>query len=140
MYIEFKKLSENAKVPLRGSEGAAGYDLYSVDSVTIVPGERKLIKTDIAVSIPYGFYGRVAPRSGLAFKNGIDVLAGVIDSDYRNGVGVILINLGKDDFVVNVGDRVAQLIIEYCKQVDFTEVSELETSIRGLGGFGSTGV
>ncbi len=90
--LYFKKLSEHAICPTRAEDGAAGYDLYAAEDTVIYPLERKLVKTDIAVHIPERFYGRVAPRSGLAFKHGIDVMAGVIDSSYRSGVGVILYN------------------------------------------------
>lgn len=92
MLIQVKKLSENAIVPTRGSAGAAGYDLYSTEDYVLKPSERKLFKTNISMKIPDGYYGRLAPRSGLAFKNGIDVLAGVIDEDYLGDIGVILLN------------------------------------------------
>jgi len=99
-----------------------------------------LVKTDIQVKVPEGTYGRVAPRSGLALKNKIDVGAGVIDRDYRGNVGVILFNLSDEDFQVSPGDRVAQLI---CEKIEYPEVEELENlddTDRGEGGFGSTGV
>lgn len=139
MKIEIKKLSETAKLPFHGSDAAAGYDLCSTETVRIAPQQRKLIKTGLALSIPEGYYGRIAPRSGLAFKFGIDVLAGVIDADYRGELGVILYNSGLADFLVNDGDRIAQLIIEKCHKVEWLEVNELEESVRSDGGFGSTG-
>ena len=92
--MNIKKLSDKAVIPSKGSVGAAGYDLYTTESYELKPGERKAFKTDIALAIPEGFYGRVAPRSGLAVKHGLDVLAGVIDSDYRGEILVALINLG----------------------------------------------
>lgn len=139
MEIKIKKLSDTAKIPHHGSEAAAGYDLCSVETIRITPNHRKLIKTGLALSIPDGYYGRIAPRSGLAFKHGIDVLAGVIDADYRGELGVILYNSGVTDFLVNDGDRIAQLIIEKCHKVNWEEVTELEESVRSDGGFGSTG-
>jgi len=102
---------------------------------------RKLVKTNISISIPEGYYGRIAPRSGLAYKNGIDVLAGVIDSDYRGDIGVILFNSDHNlDFPVNVGDRIAQIIIEKCHSVNWETVENLEASVRSEKGFGSSGV
>jgi dUTP diphosphatase len=136
--IQFKKLSENATVPTRGSDFAAGYDLYATEDYTLQPLERKLFKTGIAMAIASGLYGRIAPRSGLAYKNGIDTMAGVIDEDYRGDVGVILINLGDKPFEVKVGNKIAQIIFEHYNPATFQEVAELPTSVRAEGGFGST--
>ena len=139
--IEIKKLSENAIIPMQGTIYAAGYDLYAAEDAVIVCGSRKLIKTNISMSIPVGYYGRIAPRSGLAYKNGIDVLAGVIDSDYRGDIGVILYNTDKNiDFSVKQGDRIAQIIFETCYSATFSQKSMLTDTARQAGGFGSTGV
>lgn len=140
MKIEIKKLSKNAVVPTQGSEYAAGYDLYAAEEGVVLAECRLLVKTNIAVSIPEGYYGRIAPRSGLAYKSGIDILAGVIDADYRGDIGVILYNTDIKDFEFKKGDRIAQLIIEKCHNVEWQEVNELEDSVRSDGGFGSTGV
>jgi dUTP pyrophosphatase len=104
------------------------------------PKERKLFKTNLAMAIPDGYYGRIAPRSGYAFKYGIDVLAGVIDSGYRNEIGVILYNTGEEPFIVNKGTRIAQMIFEKCYKVSFVHVEKLPESQRGLGGFGSSNI
>jgi len=141
MNIQIKKLSDQAKIPTQGSKYAAGYDLYAAEEVLVNTIGRKLVKTNISISIPEGYYGRIAPRSGLAYKNGIDVLAGVIDSDYRGDIGVILFNSDHNlDFPVNVGDRIAQIIIEKCHSVNWETVENLETSVRSEKGFGSSGV
>lgn len=137
--MNFQKLSETAQAPTYSSEGAAGADLFSDEDIKIPSGERRLIKTNIALEIPRGYYGRIAPRSGLANKFGIDVLAGVIDSDYRNGIGVILLNTGKEDFSVKKGDRIAQIIFEQYFWTAFFEGALCDTR-RGKNGFGSTGV
>lgn len=137
--IPFKKLSEKAKIPSQATSSDAGYDLYTTESGVIKSGERKLFKTNISTAIPHGYYGRVAPRSGLAYKHGIDVLAGVIDSGYRGDIGVILINFWTEDFAVNEWDKIAQFIIEKCHYVDRQEVTELPESQRGEGAYGSTG-
>ncbi|KAN0065640.1 Deoxyuridine 5'-triphosphate nucleotidohydrolase [Thecaphora frezii] len=129
----------HAKLPTRGSASAAGYDLYSSESVTIEKGKRKVVQTGISLAIPEGHYGRVAPRSGLASKHGIDVGAGVIDSDYRGLLGVLLFNFGDVDFTINVGDRIAQLVIEQISTPPIEEVDNLDETVRGAGGFGSTG-
>jgi dUTP pyrophosphatase len=128
------------KFPTRGSRLAAGYDLYS-PICTVVPAKKThLIPLDIAIRVPDGHYGRIAPRSSLALKNSIDVLGGVIDQDYTGNVGVILINHSDIDFVVNTGDRIAQLIIEKCATPNVVIVEQLEQTARGCGGFGSTGI
>lgn len=136
--IQFKKLIELAKTPTRGSDFAAGYDLYATEDYVLQPFERKLFKTGIAVAIPSGLYGRVAPRSGLAFKDGLDVMAGVIDEDYRGDVGVILINLGNKNKEIKAGDKIAQIIFEHYNAATFQEVVDLPASVRADGGFGST--
>ncbi|KAG8178444.1 hypothetical protein JTE90_016116 [Oedothorax gibbosus] len=133
------KLSSHAKVPSKGSKLAAGYDLYSAYDYVVPPKGKVLAKTDIQVQIPEGHYGRVAPRSGLAVKNFIDVGAGVVDEDYRGNLGVVLFNFGSEDFKVNKGDRIAQLICEKICYPELEEVEELEETERGEGGFGSTG-
>ena len=141
MNIQIKKLSDKAKIPTQGSKYAAGYDMYEAEEVLVITRGRKLVKTNISISIPEGYYGRIAPRSGLAYKNGIDVLAGVIDSDYRGDIGVILLNTDHNlDFEVNVGDRIAQIIIEKCHSVNWETVETLDATVRSEGGFGSSGV
>mmetsp|Transcript_308 Transcript_308/g.538 ORF Transcript_308/g.538 Transcript_308/m.538 type:complete len:180 (+) Transcript_308:423-962(+) len=138
--LQVKKLSESAQLPTRGSPLSAGYDLYAAEASTIPAQGKGIVKTGIAVNCPEGTYGRVAPRSGLAWKNHIDVGAGVIDADYRGEVGVVLFNHSADEFKVNIGDRVAQLVLEKILMVPIEEVSELDSTKRGAGGFGSTGV
>uniref|UniRef100_A0A8C3WJ97 Deoxyuridine 5'-triphosphate nucleotidohydrolase n=1 Tax=Catagonus wagneri TaxID=51154 RepID=A0A8C3WJ97_9CETA len=98
MRLRFVRLSEHATAPTKGSERAAGYDLYSAYDYTVMPMEKAIVKTDIQIALPSGCYGRVAPRSGLAAKHFIDVGAGVIDEDYRGNVGVVLFNFGKEKF------------------------------------------
>jgi dUTP pyrophosphatase len=138
--LRVKLLSENATVPARGSAMAAGYDLSSAVSTVVPAGGKALVPTDVAVALPEGVYGRVAPRSGLAWKKHIDVGAGVIDRDYRGNVGVVLFNHSKDDLQVNVGDRIAQLILERYETAEVLQVEDLDDTERGEGGFGSTGV
>lgn len=134
-----KKLSDKARLPTRGSAFAAGYDIYA-SKVTVIPARGKaLVDTDISMAVPAGTYGRIAPRSGLAAKHFIDTGAGVIDADYRGQVKVLLFNHSDADFQVAEGDRVAQLILERIYTPEVMEVTELEESVRGAGGFGSTG-
>ena len=135
-----KRLSEFATVPVRGSAQAAGYDLTSAHDVTIPPRGKGLAKTDLSIALPEGCYGRIAPRSGLAWKHFIDVGAGVIDADYRGNVGVVLFNHAEKEFEVKRGDRVAQLVLERIFTPEVQEVDSLEGTERGAGGFGSTGV
>jgi len=141
LQINVKKFSENAIIPTQGTNFAAGYDLYAAEDALVVCGSRKLIKTNISMEITPGYYGRIAPRSGLAYKSGIDVLAGVIDSDYRGDIGVILYNTDKNiDFTVKKGDRIAQIIFEACYTATLNNVDNLDNTLRQAGGFGSTGV
>ncbi|KAI9233354.1 MAG: dUTP diphosphatase [Podila humilis] len=135
-----KKLSEKARIPTRGTKHAAGFDLYSSTAMTIPAQSKAVVPTDISIAVPEGTYGRVAPRSGLAVKHFIDTGAGVIDYDYRGPVGVVLFNFGQKDFVIEEGDRIAQLVLEKVLLCDAVEVEELDSTERGAGGFGSTGV
>jgi len=137
--LQVAKLSEHAMVPTRGSPSAAGYDLYSAED-KIIPGRGKgLVKTDIQVKVPHGTYGRIAPRSGLAWKQHIDIGAGVVDEDYRGNVGVVMFNHADSEFVVKKGDRVAQLVCEKISYPDIEVLDTLDETVRGEGGFGSTG-
>jgi dUTP pyrophosphatase len=117
---------------------AAGMDLYSIEETTLASGKRAAIRTGLSVAIPHGFYGRIAPRSGLALKNGIDILAGVVDSDYRGEVLCILINNGESDFRIQVHDRIAQLIIEKILTPQPEWAADLDKTTRGDKGFGSS--
>nr|XP_022296204.1 deoxyuridine 5'-triphosphate nucleotidohydrolase-like [Crassostrea virginica] len=137
--LKFAKLSKNAFSPTRGSKLAAGYDLYSAYDYTIPARGKIIAKTDIQIALPDGCYGRVAPRSGLAAKNFIDVGAGVIDQDYRGNVGVVMFNFAEKEFEVKKGDRIAQLICERIYIPDLQEHETLDQTDRGDGGFGSTG-
>lgn len=136
--LQIKKLNPDAKLPKRGTANSAGYDLYSTETHTLEPLERKLFKTGLSFAIPHGLYGRIAPRSGLAFKAGIDVMAGVIDEDYRGELGIVLINLSNTPKVLVAGTEIAQIIFEFYNVVEFKEVNELTETVRGTGGFGST--
>ncbi|CZT17773.1 related to dUTPase [Ramularia collo-cygni] len=137
--LQVKLLSSTAQPPTRGSAFAAGYDLYASKASTIPARGKVLVDTDISIAVPAGTYGRVAPRSGLASKHSIDVGAGVIDADYRGPLKVLLFNFGDADFEVAVGERVAQLIVERIYTPEVVVVQDLEESVRGAGGFGSTG-
>ena len=137
--VFIKKLQESAKIPTRATDSDAGYDLHSTNDGIVPAGGRKVVGTGIAIAIPPSYYGRVAPRSGLAVKKGIDVLAGVIDAGYRGEVGVVLQNLSDEDYPFKKGDRVAQLILEQCNTIGWVELDELKDSARSDGGFGSTG-
>ena len=136
------KLNENAQVPQRNGKGDAGYDVFAVEDAVIDPGTWKGVGTGITLEFPSDCYARVAPRSGLAFKKGIDVFAGVVDSSYRGEIRAILMNHGTEPVEVKVGDRIAQIIFEKIYTPDVLEevsLEELSNTDRGEGGFGSTG-
>ncbi|XP_050420990.1 deoxyuridine 5'-triphosphate nucleotidohydrolase-like [Adelges cooleyi] len=137
--LAFAKLTEHAYPPTKGSQLAAGYDLRSAYAYTIKAHGKELVKTDIQIKVPHGTYGRIAPRSGLAWKNFIDVGAGVIDEDYRGNVGIVLFNHSDDEFTIQPGDRVAQLVCEKIAYPEIRELKSLDETERGEGGFGSTG-
>jgi dUTP pyrophosphatase len=140
MSLGVKKLTYDAIVPTRGSDGAVGYDLYSSeDAVVPCQAGRALVGTGITVVLPQGVYGRVAPRSGLAVKHCINVGAGVIDPDYTGEIKVVLFNHGENDFEIKKGDRIAQLVLERCETPPIEEISIVEDTERGSDGFGSTG-
>ena len=131
-------------LPKYQTELSAGMDLYAnIDEpITLKPLERTLVKTGLLISLPKGYEAQIRPRSGLAFKNGITVLntPGTIDADYRGEIGVILVNLSSQDFTINDGDRIAQIVIAKHETAIWEEVENLDETNRGEGGFGSSGV
>lgn len=138
--VQIKRISPTEGfVPIKNSNGEAGYDLFTIESYLLKPLERKCFKTGISMAMSMGIYGRVAPRSGLALKKGIDVMAGVIDSTYRGEIGVVLINLSDSDVEIKKGDRIAQIIFENYNNVSFVETEALPESSREENGFGSSG-
>ena len=132
------------QTPTYETEGSAGMDLRANidEAIVLKPLERAIIKTGLFIALPQGFEAQVRPRSGLAAKKGITVLnsPGTVDADYRGEIGVILVNLSNEDFVVNDGERIAQLVIAKHERVNWQEVEILNETERGTGGFGSTGV
>lgn len=126
-------------LPKQATEGAAGFDLMAAESFTLTPGSYDTVKTGFAWAIPLGQVGMIRPRSGLAVRSGIDVLAGVVDSDFRGEVAVVLINHGCFDFEINAGDRIAQMVVQPRMVGVTVECDELPSTERGHGGFGSTG-
>ncbi len=143
--VGIKKLYEDAVVPKYQTSKSAGCDLHAYtkgESVAIQPGEIKLIGTGIVIELPNGYEGQVRPRSGLALKYGIGLAnsLGTIDEDYKGEVGVIMINHGKEPFIISHGDRIAQLIVSPYIQATFHEIEEVKETERGSGGFGHTGV
>lgn len=141
--VEVKRLPHGAGLPLPAyaTSGAAGMDVVSAEDVTLAPAARHAVATGLALAIPEGYEIQVRPRSGLALKHGITVpnTPGTIDSDYRGELKVILINHGAEPFVIQRGDRVAQLVLAPVVQAAWDEVEELDATERGAGGFGSTG-
>jgi len=136
--LQVKLLSGDAKVPTKTDPCAAGFDLYASRSATLMPGIQQIVHTDIAISTPSGTYGRIAPRSGLAYKQNIFINGGVIDSNYTGEVGVIIVNFGQAPFEIKKGDRIAQLILENYSSAEIKQVEELSPSVRGDSGFGSS--
>lgn len=139
--LRIKVLHPDAKIPAYQTDGSAGMDLHSTESVRIHSMETVVVGTGIAMAIPAGYEGQVRPRSGLAAKHGITVLnsPGTIDSDYRGELKVILTNTSKDDYEVCVGDRIAQIVLARVHQLSIVETETLDATDRGSGGFGSTG-
>lgn len=136
--LKFVRLSDNAFIPVHGSEFAAGLDLKSAYDYNVLQRGKILAKTDIQIALPMGCYGRIAPRSGLALQN-IHIGAGVIDQDYRGNVCVLMFNFGDNVFSVKKGDKIAQLILEQIFIPELQEVEQLDKTVRGDKGFGSTG-
>tara|TARA_B100001245_G_C22781057_1_gene377154 strand:- start:5 stop:442 length:438 start_codon:yes stop_codon:yes gene_type:complete len=141
--ILIKKLNKNTNIPEYKTDGSSGMDLMANIEKPIIlhPGEKKLISTGITIAIPNEYEIQIRPRSGLAAKNGISVLntPGTIDADYRGEIKVILINLSKQSFKINNNDRIAQMVLCPIVKAELEEVQELPKTIRGTGGFGSTG-
>ncbi len=142
--VQIKRLPNGGGLPLPAyaTPGAAGMDVVSAEAITLSPGMRHAVATGFAVAIPDGYEIQVRPRSGLALKHGISVpnSPGTIDSDYRGELKVIMINHGFDPFPIARGDRIAQLVLAPVTIASFSEVAELDETMRGAGGFGSTGV
>lgn len=139
MKIKFKKMSDNAIIPARGTEYSAGLDLYSTETCVIYPRDRKLIKTGIAMELPAGHYGMVVGRSGNTIKRGMVVATGIIDSDYTGEIGVMVFNETSQHMLITAGDRIGQIIVMQYPIVELCEVEELTKTERGEKGFGSTG-
>lgn len=142
MTLHFTRLSEDAREPSRAHDGDAGYDLYALEPATVEPGERLSVGTGIALAIPDGWAGLVLPRSGLAARHGITLpnAPGLIDAGYRGELRVLLLNTdAREPFEISPGDRIAQLVLVRHESPELIEVESLEETVRGAGGFGSSG-
>ena len=142
MELKVKKIREDAKIPAYAHEGDSGMDLYSVEETILQPGETKLVKTGLQIAVPKGFEAQVRPKSGLAAKFGVTVLntPGTVDSGYRGEVMVILINHGKEEYKVEKGKKIAQMVIAKVEEAKIDVVEDLDDTTRKDGGFGSTGL
>lgn len=139
MILKVKKIDAGARLPTRATPGDAGLDLYSVEEIAIQPGDRLVVKTGIAMEIPFGYAGLVWDKSGLAAKKGLKTMGGVIDAGYRGEIQVVLANIGNEPHAIAVGDKIAQLLIQKVELPEVSEAAELSDSERGDGGFGSSG-
>lgn len=141
LIVKIQKVSREATLPQYEHEGDSGMDVTSVVSATIKPTESRLIRTGLKIEVPAGYEVQVRPRSGLALRHAVTVLntPGTIDSSYRGEIGVILVNHGKEDFVVTIGMKVAQLVVQQVVKATIVEESSLSNTTRNTGGFGSTG-
>jgi len=139
MEINVKKLHKDAKLPTYAHHGDAGFDLYSIESVSIPVGARVLVGTGIAIEIPDGYVGLIWDKSGLSMVHGLKNLGGVIDAGYRGEIKAGVVNLSDEDYTITAGHKVAQMLIQKVERADIKEVVELSDSHRGYGGFGSSG-
>lgn len=142
--VQIKRTRDNAIIPTYATTGSAGMDLCAAIEmdITIKAGERQLVPTGLSIALPETFEAQIRPRSGLAWKNGITVLntPGTIDSDYRGEIGIVLLNTSTEDFTVTPGMRIAQMVIARYETIRFQPVKQLNDTVRGEGGFGSTGI
>ena len=138
--IKVKRLNEDSIIPTKANHSDAGWDLYSIENLLIEPNSRALVKTGVSFAIPERYVGLIWPRSGMAVKHGVDVFAGVIDAGYRGEIGVCLFNSSEEDFYIQKGERIAQVLFQKISQHELIEVLDLSHSDRGLKGFGSSGV
>jgi dUTP pyrophosphatase len=141
--LRFRRLSDAARPPARAHDGDAGYDLCAAEPARLAPGERAAVGTGIAIAIPPGHAGLVLPRSGLAARHGISLVnaPGLIDAGYRGEVRILLLNTDRErEFEVAPGDRIAQLVVVRIEGPELEEAKELDETVRGIGGFGSTGL
>ena len=137
--VKVKKLREDAVLPAYAHRGDAGMDLCALDECVIGAGKRKLVPTGISMELPEGYFASIRGKSGLAYKKGIAILGGVVEYTYRGDYGVIVLNTSDEDFVVKAGDKIAQVVIAPVATAEVEEVGELDESVRGGDGFGSTG-
>jgi len=139
--VKIKRIKDNAVIPSYAHAGDSGVDLYSAEDYLLKPNERILVSTGIKIAVPKGYEAQVRPKSGLALNHGLSIVntPGTIDSGYRGEVGVIAVNLGKEDIKIEKGKKIAQMVFNKVEEAEFEEVDELENTKRGAGGFGSTG-
>ena len=140
MLIKFQKILDDAIIPHYAHPDDAGMDIFSAEEMTIKAGERKNVRTGIKMEMPEGFVALVWDKSGLAAKNGIKTMAGVIDSGYRGEIGIVLANLSGRDYKIEKGQKIAQMLIQKAERAEIEEVKELSETKRGADGFGSTGL
>ena len=142
MKVKIKKLHKDAVVPKYAHEGDAGVDFFAITKHSLKSGERCLVGTGLSFEFPNGYELQIRPRSGLALKKGISIVntPGTLDAGYRGELGIIIINHGQEDFEINPGDKIAQGVFNKIEICEFEEVEELSDSVRGGGGFGSTGL
>tara|TARA_B100001964_G_C14185632_1_gene578485 strand:+ start:79 stop:498 length:420 start_codon:yes stop_codon:yes gene_type:complete len=138
MKIKVKKIKPEALLPEVMHKGDAALDLYSLENINLKKQEIKVISTGISLSIPKGYWGNIRDRSGLAFKHGLHTLAGVVDSNYRGEIKVVIINL-REEYNIKKGDRIAQLLIQKTEKIELEEVEDLDDTKRGKSGFGNSG-
>lgn len=142
MIVKVKKLSEEAKLPVQALPGDVGFDLFANEEVVLKPGERKLVSTGIKIALPEGYEAQIRPKSGLAINHGVTVLntPGTIDAGYRGEIKVILINLGNEEFRIEKGQKIAQMVFNKVEIPRLEEAEELDKTARNEQGFGSTGL
>ncbi len=142
--LKIKKINSNAKIPFYATDGASGMDLYAANQEPVIlkPLERRLIPTGLQIELPKNYEAQIRPRSGLSIKHGITLIncVGTIDEDYRGEVCVPLVNLSNEEYTINCGDRIAQMVIQQVTKVTIEEAKELSETQRATGGFGSTGL
>jgi dUTP pyrophosphatase len=139
MKIKIKKLKDSAILPKMMRPGDAALDLYAVEDVVIKVDQRVVVATGIAIEIPDGYVGNVRDRTGISFKHGLHTMAGVIDSNYRGDISVLMINLGTEDYQIKAGDRIAQIMVHKIENIELEEVGELSETERGEQRFASSG-